>query len=326
MAYEHLRHEQRGPVTLITIDRPERMITPSGPGRTLELVEAWSRFRDDDEALVGVLTGAGDRAFSAGGDLKEPTIPPDAGRAGARRGPAPRLPGTDALDRPPQADDRGGQRGGLRGRPEWVCWTDLAVADAHATFGVTCRRWNIGLAAGTQRLPRIVGYRRAMELIVTGRVIGAEEAREIGLVNEVVPTGTCVERASSWPSASPRFQPAIRTDHEAVLRGWGARSTRAAHRGRVLRPPARHPRSWRAAGVDERTHPDRRPDGPIARPWPGAAAQQRRCSSRWAGRSACSTATASPAAALGRHPDAPPWPPDGPPRPPRGGRVRCPTP
>src|SRR6187455_1443086 len=79
---------------------------------------------------------------------------------------------------------------------EWVCWCHLAIADEHASFGVTCRRWNIGLAdGGTQRLPRIVGWRRAMELIVTGRVIDAAEAHEIGLVNGVVPSGTCLERA-----------------------------------------------------------------------------------------------------------------------------------
>ena len=99
----------------------------------------------------------------------------------------------------------------------------MAIADEHATFGVTCRRWNIGLAdGGTQRLPRIVGYRRAMELIITGRVIDAEEAHRIGLVNEVVPSGTCVDRAVELGERIAALpQPAIHTDHEAVVRGFG---------------------------------------------------------------------------------------------------------
>ena len=67
--YEHLIYQQRGPVTVITINRPERM-NAIGPQTHQELVDAWGRFRDDDTALVGVLTGAGDRAFCAGGDLK----------------------------------------------------------------------------------------------------------------------------------------------------------------------------------------------------------------------------------------------------------------
>jgi enoyl-CoA hydratase len=106
---------------------------------------------------------------------------------------------------------------------EWVCWTDMAIADEHATFGVTCRRWNIGLAdGGTQRLPRLVGYRRAMELIITGRVIDTDEALRIGLVNEVVPSGTCVERAVELAHRVAGLpQPAIHTDHEAVVRGFG---------------------------------------------------------------------------------------------------------
>ena len=91
---------------------------------------------------------------------------------------------------------------------EWACWTDLCIADEHATFGVTCRRWNIGLAdGGTQRLPRIVGMRRAMELIVTGRVIDADEALRIGLVNEVVPSGSCATRALELARAYSRLEP-----------------------------------------------------------------------------------------------------------------------
>jgi enoyl-CoA hydratase len=221
--YQNLLYERRGAVTLITIDRPDRM-NAIGPRTHAELVDAWTRFRDDDDALVGVLTGAGERAFSAGGDLKEPPVPLDAGERKAHaRGERPGFLGptrwTD-LHKPTIAAVNGvAFAGGL----EWVCWTDLAVADAHATFGVTCRRWNIGLAdGGTQRLPRIVGHRRAMELIITGRVIDAQEALTMGLVNDVVPSGSCVSRALDLAERIAGLpQPAIRTDHEAVVRGWG---------------------------------------------------------------------------------------------------------
>ena len=216
--YEHLTYEQQGPVTLIAIDRPERM-NAIGPRTHRELVDAWTRFRDDDQAHVAVLTGSGDKAFCAGGDLKsaadgdplEVTGGPD-GVLGPSRW-------TDLYKPTIAAVNGAAYAGGL----EWVCWTDLAIADAHATFGVTCRRWNIGLAdGGTQRLPRIVGMRRALELIITGRVIDADEALRIGLVNEVVPSGTCVERALELAreiAALP--QPALRTDKEAAIRGFG---------------------------------------------------------------------------------------------------------
>jgi len=228
MVYEHLDYEQDGPVTLIRINRPERM-NAVGARTHRELVDAWTRFRDDDSARVAVLTGAGDRAFSAGGDLKsaldgEAVISADPeDRAAHVRGERDGVLGpsrwTDLYKPTIAAVNGAAYAGGL----EWVCWTDLAIADEHATFGVTCRRWNIGLAdGGTQRLPRIVGMRRALELIITGRVIDAEEALRIGLVNEVVPSGTCVERATVLARRIAELpQPAIRTDKEAAVRGFG---------------------------------------------------------------------------------------------------------
>ena len=228
MSYEYLQYEQDGPVTVITIDRPERM-NAIGPVLARELLDAWTRFRDDDAALVAVLTGAGDDAFCAGGDLKDafagelvvPLEPEE--RAAHVRGERPGILGPTrwtGLYKPTIAAVNGvAYAGGL----EWACWTDLCIADEHATFGVTCRRWNIGLGdGGTQRLPRIVGLRVAMELIVTGRVIDAHEARRIGLVNEVVPRGTCRKRARELAHAIAALpQPAIHTDKEAAVRGFG---------------------------------------------------------------------------------------------------------
>jgi enoyl-CoA hydratase len=228
MSYDHLLYEQLGPVTVITINRPERM-NALGPKTHDELVDAWDRFRCDDEALVGVLTGAGDRAFCAGGDLKaafagELFDPNDAAELAAHaRGERPGVLGpsrwTDIYKPTIAAINGVAYAGGL----EWACWTDIAIADEHATFGVTCRRWNIGLAdGGTQRLTRILGYRRAIELIITGRVIDAEEAHRIGLVNEIVPSGTCRERAIELAQSIALLPPgALRTDKEAAVRGFG---------------------------------------------------------------------------------------------------------
>lgn len=216
--YQHLRYEQRGPVTIITINRPERM-NAIGPQTHRELVDAWDRFRCDDEALVGVLTGAGDTAFCAGGDLKAAfagELPVDSSPQDGVLGPS---RWTDVYKPTIAAVNGVAYAGGL----EWACWTDLAIADEHATFGVTCRRWNIGLAdGGTQRLTRILGYRRAVELIITGRVIDAHEAERIGLVNRVVPRGTCLQRAIELAEAVAALpQPALRTDLEAARTGQG---------------------------------------------------------------------------------------------------------
>lgn len=226
--YGYVGYEQDGPVVTITFDRPERM-NAVGPSMAAELVDAWGRFRDDDTALVGILTGRGSDAFCAGGDLKgafdgESVLPKtEEERQAHIRGERPGYIGptrwTDIYKPTIAAVNGVAFAGGL----EWVCWTDLAIADDHATFGVTCRRWNIGLGdGGTQRLPRIVGYRRALELIITGRVIDADEAKAIGLVNEVVPRGQSLIRALELAHIIAELpQPAVRTDKEAAVRGYG---------------------------------------------------------------------------------------------------------
>jgi enoyl-CoA hydratase len=228
MDYHEIRYEQDGPVTVITIDRPERM-NACGPRTALELVDAWTRFRRDDAARVGVLTGAGEDAFCAGGDLKaafagEQVVPTSAEeRAAHARGERPGILGptrwTD-LYKPTIAAVNGlAYAGGL----EWACWTDLCVADEHATFGVTCRRWNIGLAdGGTQRLPRIVGLGRALDLILTGREVAASEAHAMGLVDRLVDEGTALDVAvelAAGIAAAPWT--CVVSDRRCVYEGLG---------------------------------------------------------------------------------------------------------
>jgi enoyl-CoA hydratase len=273
--YEFVDYSQDGPVVTITFDRPDRL-NAVGPVMSRELVDAWSRFRDDDGALVGVLTGRGGEAFCSGGDLKgafeDESVLADTlqERAAHALGERPGILGPtrwNDLYKPTIAAVNGvAYAGGL----EWVCWTDMAIAEEHATFGVTCRRWNIGLAdGGTQRLPRIVGFRRAMELIITGRVIDAGEALDIGLVNEVVQSGESLSRAHELAHFIATLpQEAIRTDKEAALRGWGLPAKEglrieAECFNRLIDGEAM------AEGLrrfNERDHPDRRDDSEALTP------------------------------------------------------------
>jgi enoyl-CoA hydratase len=254
-----------------------------GPVVSRELVDAWRRFRDDDEQFVAVLTGAGPDAFCAGADLKaaiaaavpesdeEPLMEwspeeIEAHNRGERDGILGPSRWTDIYKPIIAAVNGVAYAGGL----EWACFADIRIADENASFGVTCRRWNIGLGdGGTQRLPRLIGMGRAMELIITGRVIDAREAERIGLVNEVTPRGSCVDRAlelAEQIAALP--QPAIYTDKEAAVRGFGrpleeGLRIEAQCFNRLLQTPEM------AEGLRrfvERDHPDRLEDGDSVTP------------------------------------------------------------
>lgn len=223
--FSEIDYVKKGEVRIVRFNRPE-VRNCVGPQTHLELMAAWTDFRDDDEAKVAIITGAGDKAFCAGGDLTAanglvPTTPAEieAHNRGERSGILGPSRWTDIYKPIIAAVNGVAYAGGL----EWACFADIRIAEEHASFGVTCRRWNIGLAdGGTQRLPRIIGMGRAMELIITGRVIDAQEAKEIGLVNEVVPKGKSLERALELAQFICQLpQPAMRTDKEAAVRGFG---------------------------------------------------------------------------------------------------------
>src|SRR3954469_15342510 len=188
---EPVHYERVGAAAVVTIDRPQRRNAVDGP--TAEaLLAALERFEADADARVMVLTGAGGIAFCAGADLK--AIDTYANRLDDPDGPmgftrrTPSKPAIAAID-------------GfcLAGGFELALWCDLRIATEQSTFGCPERRWGVPLIdGGTQRLPRIVGLGRALDLILSGRIIDADEASAIGLLTEVVPTGGALERALTW--------------------------------------------------------------------------------------------------------------------------------
>jgi enoyl-CoA hydratase len=205
-------YERRGSAALVTIDRPERRNAVDGD-TAAALLAAYERFAADD-ARVMVLTGAGEEAFCAGADLKAlATLDADApaGPMGFSRL-TPAKPAIAAISGWCVA-------GGL----ELALWCDLRVATATARFGCLERRWGVPLIdGGTQRLPRVVGLGRALDLILTGRTLAADEALAIGLVNEVVPAGAHVTRALELAEAIAAFpQDTMLSDREAAHAALG---------------------------------------------------------------------------------------------------------
>lgn len=181
--------EHDGPVTLVTINRPD--VRNAVDRHTAEaLAEAFRTFEADDGSAVAVLTGAGGQ-FCAGADLK--AFAAGRGNRVEPDGDGPMGPTRMVLSKPVIAAVAGhAVAGGL----ELACWCDLRVVEEDAIFGVFCRRWGVPLIdGGTVRLPRIVGRGRALDMILTGRPVGAAEALAMGLANRVVPAGGAVDAA-----------------------------------------------------------------------------------------------------------------------------------
>jgi len=209
-----VRIERVGSAAVVTIDRPQRRNAVDGAAAE-GLRAAYDAFEADDEARVMVLTGAGG-AFCAGADLK--ALESLGGRLEAAEGP---LGFTRLAASKPTIAAIGGWC--LAGGLELALWCDLRVADEGSTLGFPERRWGVPLIdGGTQRLPRVVGLGRAMDLILTGRLVGAHEALEMGLVNEVVPAGGHLERALEIAQGLAGFpQATMLADRAAALQAFG---------------------------------------------------------------------------------------------------------
>lgn len=211
-----VRVERSGPVTTVILDRPHARNAVDGP-TAAALYQAFDEFDRDASASVAVLWGD-HGTFCAGADLKAMGTP-NVNRT-HRSGPGPMGPTRMVLSKPVIAAVSGyAVAGGL----ELALWCDMRVVEADATFGVFCRRWGVPLIdGGTVRLPRLIGHSRAMDMILTGRAVDAEEALAIGLANRVVPTGEARRAAEQLALELAELpQGCLRADRLSALRQWG---------------------------------------------------------------------------------------------------------
>jgi len=208
---------QHDRVTVVTITRAEVRNAVNGD-TAAALADAFRAFDEDPESDVAILTGQ-DGHFCAGADLKAVA----AGEAANRMNPegdGPMGPSRFMLSKPVIAAIAGhAVAGGL----ELSLWCDLRVAEESAVMGVFCRRWGVPLVdGGTLRLPRLIGHSRAMDLILTGRPVGAGEALQMGLVNRVVPDGQALDAALELAHSLTRFpQTCMRSDRLSAIEQWG---------------------------------------------------------------------------------------------------------
>jgi enoyl-CoA hydratase len=210
-----VRTETSERVTTVILSRVERR-NAVDRATAEALQQAFEAFDRDSDARVAVLWGEGG-VFCAGADLVAMT------EGGGNRvepvGPGPMGPTRMMLSKPVLAAVAGyAVAGGL----ELALWCDLRIVEEDATFGVYCRRWGVPLIdGGTVRLPRIIGMSRALDMILTGRAVRAEEALAWGLANRVVPTGHAREEAEALARELSRLpQRCMRSDRRSAIDQW----------------------------------------------------------------------------------------------------------
>jgi enoyl-CoA hydratase/carnithine racemase len=210
-----VRIERQGAVATVVIDRPERKNAVDAQ-TSRDLADAFRAVDADGSVGAAVLWGAGG-TFCAGADLKA------IGSEGSRvkpTGDGPMGPSRMLLSKPVIAAVSGyAVAGGI----ELALWCDLRVMEETATFGVFCRRWGVPLVdGGTIRLARLIGMSRALDLILTGRPVGAAEAERIGLANRVVPAGQARAAAETLAGDIAAFPPhCVKSDRRSVYETWG---------------------------------------------------------------------------------------------------------
>lgn len=206
-----------GPVWTVVINRPDKR-NAVDPETALQLRAAFDAFEADETAAVAILTGAGG-TFCAGFDLA--VAASGEGKRYDPEGEGPMGPTRRLLSKPVIAAVEGhAVAGGL----ELALWCDLRVAAEDATFGVFCRRWGVPLIdGGTVRLPRIVGQGRALDMILTGRAVGAAEALSWGLADRVTPKGMALAKAHELAVQIAAFpQLCLRADRASAYAQWDA--------------------------------------------------------------------------------------------------------
>src|SRR5215217_1373796 len=214
MAYEFIKVDREGPVTIFTLNRPEVMNALHSPMH-FELDEAFNAFAADPEQWVGIVTGAGERAFSAGNDLKHQAT---GGKMGSPPSGFAGLTSRFDCDKPIIAAVNGVAMGGGF---EIALACDLIIASENAMFALPEPRVGLAaLAGGLHRLPRQIGLKRAMGMILTARHVTAREGHELGFVNEVVPPGEALNAAERWAETICKNSPmSIRASKQTIQKG-----------------------------------------------------------------------------------------------------------